>query len=228
LSRILKGKIVSGVKAKLKVVLQADETVVAESDDAALWQRVLVAINSSDITALTPPPATAGGIPQGEAPNGRAGQLDATPEGADEAVVRFAKSISVPVELVLGACSPSRESPYLTLDMHCWNTFKDETPPRGPGSIGPMALAATLLALWAQASKFGSATQAEAQKVLATINLRDPNAARAIAGTEWLQGRPGGVVVVNPARIRRAAALARAFCQQDWRADSAWKGSAAE
>ncbi|MGE3925829.1 MAG: hypothetical protein AB7G13_23105 [Lautropia sp.] len=218
----------NGVKARLKVVLQADETIVAESDDPALWQRVLVAINSRDIDGLAQAPAKADGSRQVDASSQRASHLDAIPEGADEAVVRFAKSIGASIEQVLGACSPSRGSPYLTLDMHCWNTFKDETPPRGPGSVGPMAMAATLLALWAQASKFGSATQAEAQKVLGTINLRDPNAARAIAGTEWLQGRPGGVVVVNPARIRRAAALARAFCQQDWRTDLTWKGSAAE
>jgi hypothetical protein len=218
----------SGVKAKLKVVLQADDTVVAESDDPALWQRVLVAINSGDIDGLVQAPAKADGSRQGEVSNQRVSQLGTLPEGVDEAVARFAKSIGVSIEQVLGACSPSRESPYLTLDMHCWNTFKDETPPRGPGSIGPMALAATLLALWAQVSKFGSATQAEAQKVLGTINLRDPNASRAIAGTEWLQVRPGGVVVVNPARIRRASALARAFCQQDWRTDLTWKGSAAE
>jgi hypothetical protein len=217
-------------KEELKVVLQADETVVAESDDAALWQRVLLAINSGDIASLAPPPAptkTAGsrGI---EGSSVQTSQFDAIPDGVDEAVVRFAKNINASVEQVLGACSPSRESPYLTLDMHCWNSFKDETPARGPGSVGPMAMAATLLALWAQASKFGNATQAEAQKVLATINLRDPNAARAVAGTEWLQGRPGGVVVVNPARIRRAAALVRAFCQQDWKSDMTWKGGTAE
>lgn len=220
----------SGVKAKLKVVLQADETVVAESDDAALWQRVLLAINTGDIASLAPPPAPAkpAGSREVEGTSAQTSQFDAIPDGVDEAVVRFAKNIDASVEQVLGACSPSRESPYLTLDMHCWSSFKDDTPARGPGAVGPMAMAATLLALWAQASKFGNATQAEAQKVLATINLRDPNAARAIAGTEWLQGRPGGVVVVNPARIRRAAALARAFCQQAWKSDMTWKGGTAE
>jgi hypothetical protein len=85
-------------------------------------------------------------------------------------------------------------------------------------------MAATLLTLWMQTAKLGNTTQAEAQKVLGTINLRDANAQRSIQTADWLQARTGGVIVVNPARIKKALAIARAFCMQDWKTDLAWKG----
>jgi hypothetical protein len=91
-----------------------------------------------------------------------------------------------------------------------------------------MAVAATLLSLWKQSAKLGNATQAEAQKVLETINLNDKNPTRSVAGAEWLKALGGGSVVVNPARSKRAVAIARAFCQQDWQSDMTWKGGAAE
>lgn len=218
----------TGVKAKLKVVLQADETVVAESGDAGLWQRVLMAINkgADDPGALdhvlpigsVEKKTTVSHLSQGGSPDA----------GGDEAVARFAKLLGLDVATVVGACAPAQTSPYLTLDMHCWNSLKDQTPPRGPGSVSPLAIAATLLALWMQAAKLGNVSQGEAQKVLSTINLRDANPTRSIRGADWLQARSGGVIVVNPARIKRAIALARAFCAQDWRSDTGWKGSVAE
>jgi len=122
---------------------------------------------------------------------------------------------------------PASSSPYLTLDMHCWDSFKNQTPAKGPGSLSPMSVSATLLALWMHSSKIGNATQAEAQRVLETINLRDANAARSIQKSEWLQARPGGVVVVNPARIKRAIAIAKSFCTQDW-VGQVFRGAAAE
>jgi hypothetical protein len=218
----------TGVKAKLKVVLQADDTVVAESEDAGLWQRVLMAINkgAGDLGALdhvslvesVEKRTIASHASPGESPDA----------GGDEAVARFAKLLGLDVATVVGACAPSQTSPYLTLDMHCWNSLKDQTPSRGPGSVSPLAIAATLLALWMQAAKLGNVSQGEAQKVLSTINLRDANPTRSIRGADWLQARSGGVIVVNPARIKRAIALARAFCAQDWRSDTGWKGSVAE
>ncbi|MCW5622277.1 MAG: hypothetical protein KIS79_14315 [Burkholderiales bacterium] len=205
----------SGVKAKLKVVLQANDTVVAESEDAVLWQRVLLAINKgigAGCSSLledeaSPPPEDAGHIPN----------IPRASDGDD--LGRFARAVGISAAIIEGACAPSKTSPYLTLDMHCWNAMKEQTPPRGPGSISPMAVAATLLALWMQTAKLGAATQAEAQKVLGTINLRDANATRSIQQAEWLQGRGGGVIVLNPARAKRAVAIARAFCSQDWKSD---------
>lgn len=227
-----KGLIVSGVKATLKVVLQANDTIVAESEDATLWQRVLIAINSGDAKALDPPtkPAERAGTDQGggDAADKRPEGDGESRGGADEAVIKFARSIGVSPEQVIGACYPSKTAPFLSLDMHCWNTLKDQTPASGRGSLSPMAVAATLLSLWKQAAKLGNATQAEAQKVLETINLNDKNPTRSVAGAEWLKALGGGFVVVNPARIKRAIAIARAFCQQDWKSDMTWKGGAAE
>lgn len=207
----------SGVKATLKVVLQANDTVVAESEDPVLWQRVLHAINKGmgDGNEFL--------LGNEEKPSniqkGTQQQKHHSDSGTEDEIGRFAEFLGVSVEELVGACAPSKESPYLTLDMHCWNSLKEQTPPRGLGSVSPMALAGTLLALWMQVAKLGTATQAEAQKVLKTINLRDTNAARSIKGTDWLQGRSGGVIVINPARTKKAVAVARAFCDQNWNID---------
>jgi hypothetical protein len=216
--------IMTGVKAKLKVVLQADETVVAESDDAGLWQRVLLAINKGNAVGALDEGGREPESSGREEPRKGFGSADSETDD----IGRLSHTIGVSREAVLGACSPARASPFLTLDMHCWNAMKEQTPVRGPGSISPMAVAATLLALWVQTAKLGSATQAEAQKVLATINLRDANAARSVQAAEWLQGRSGGAIVLNPARVKRAVAIAKAFCSQDWKSDSTWKGSTSE
>jgi hypothetical protein len=212
----------SGVKAKLKVVLQADDTVVAESEDPALWQRVLLAINGNP--AAMPSTTSIGSA------TSQSQQLPADEGfgGESEEVKKLAKMLGVTANVVEGACAPSKSSPFLTLDMHCWDAMKEQTPTRGIGSLSPMAVAATLLALWMQASKLGTATQAEVQKILGTINIRDANPARSIQSSEWLQGRAGGVVVLNPARAKRAVAIAKAFCSKDWRSDLTWKGQIAE
>ncbi len=215
----------TGVKAKLRVVLQADDTVVAESEDARLWQQVLLAINKG---AGGDPPPFDDHRPSGAVTTAhmRRDHVAALAEAGD-LVGRFAHNIGLDVSLVEGACAPSITAPYLTLDLHCWDTMKSQTAARGPDAIGAIAIAATLLALWKRAANLGNATQAEAQKVLATIDLRDPNATRTIKNSEWLQSRAGGVVVINPAKAKRAAAITRAFCTQDW-SDPAWKGASAE
>ncbi|MFN0301171.1 MAG: hypothetical protein ACKVQU_12570 [Burkholderiales bacterium] len=214
----------SGVKATLKVVLQANDTVVAESDDATLWQQVLLAINKGPGTAGASLVAGDAAVPQTSGL--RTGDLSSGDE--DDDVSRFARAVGVGTDVIQGACAPSKTSPYLTLDMHCWNAMKEQTPSRGPGSVSPIAVAATLLALWMQSAKLGTATQADAQKVLGTINIRDGNAVRAIQAAEWLQGRSGGVIVINAARAKRAVSVARAFCSQDWRSDQTWKGGKVE
>lgn len=195
------------IKAALKIVLQAGDTVVAESEDAALWQRVLAAINQP----ADPAAASGSLLPSADAATG----AGAPTPPKDEPVDRLAAQLAVGRETLEGACSPTLDAPYLHLDHHAWEDMKRSTPARGPGSIPPATIAATLLALWFRNAALGSATVKMAQAVLGTINLRDQNAARSIQGAEWLQAR-GGAIVLNPAKISRAIAVARAFCARDW------------
>lgn len=196
-------------KAQLKVILTANDTVVAEVEDALLWQRVLTAINQGGSGPLLDTAAPA--------PAGPTVAFDAPPRQVDDPVGKFAQAVGVPREVVEGACSPAAEPPFLHLDMHCWEEMKRQTPERGPTAVSPMALAATLLALWFRAANLGNATQAQAQGVLRTINMRDQNASRGIQRADWLQARSGGVIVLNPAQASKAIALARAFSTKDWK-----------
>jgi hypothetical protein len=115
------------------------------------------------------------------------------------------------------------EAPFMHLDPHCWEEMKKHVPQRGSIAIAPIVAAATLLALWFRAASLGNLTQAQAKQVLGTIHLTDPNASRSLKNTSWLQGRPGGQIVLNPAEISKAVKLAKCFCTKDW---AAWKESA--
>lgn len=192
------------VKAKLKVVLQADDVVIAESEDSALWQRVLRAIHA--------PSSSAADVFSEDHPE----TLDRPPKPPDastDSVAGFARWIGVKLEKLEGACSPTLDSPFLQLDPHCWEAFRKGLPERGRNAIGPMQLAGTLLALWFRHARLGNPTQAQGQAVLDTIGVTDKNPSRAIRNCEWLQLRNGNFQV-NPAMISRAIEVARAYCSR--------------
>ena len=94
--------------------------------------------------------------------------------------------------------------------------MKKRTPSRGPGSISATALAGTLLCLWFQEASIGNPTQAQALEALKTIGVQDKNPSRGIKQAKWLQGRSGGVIVLNPAQISKAFSLAKSFCLKQW------------
>lgn len=211
--------VMSNVKASLRVVLFAEKVVVAESDDPQLWQRVLGVINGD-------PAAFATGArdffsPRGEGSNEEDGDEEypsakstRLPTGP---IDKFAADIGASVDDVQAACDPQATDPYLILDHEAWEAFKTQLGERGPLAVAPVAAAATLLALWFKNSNgHANATQAQAQAVLKSINLRDTNAARGIRRSEWLQARAGGQIILNPAKITRAKLFAKCFCTQSW------------
>jgi hypothetical protein len=201
------------IKAKLRVVLQADDTVVAESDDAALWQKILLAINSGSLASL------ASGTQNGsDTKNSVAAGPSATGSGSTvrDGIKKMATEIGVSPEEVEGALGPQEAEPYLTLDHHCWEAMKDQTPERGPTAYSSIAIAGTLLALWFKAIGKGNPTQAQAQAVLAQLNLRDQNPGRGLERSDWLHARAGGAIALNPAKISKATGIAGSFCSKKW------------
>ena len=204
------------LKAKMVVVLKADELTVAEVEDAALWNTIFAAINSGSSSFLRN--------------SSQPAQSSLASTSVVEAVVRntpvtepinkFASELNVDLDVLIGACDPTPNEPFLRLDFHHWEKMKKDLPARGTKALPPIVVAATIFCLWARHAALGTATQAQAQSVLAAINSRDPNASRGIASASWLQARPGGQVVLNPSQISKAICIANAFCKQDW---SAWK-----
>lgn len=203
------------IKAKLRVVLQADDTVVAESDDASLWQKILLAINSGNLASLGS--GTQNGSDTKNPIEPGAGS-NATDRGSTvkDGIKKMAAEIGVSPEEVEGALGPQEEEPYLTLDHHCWEAMKDQTPERGPTAYSLIAIAGTLLALWFKAIGKGNPTQAQAQAVLAQLNLRDQNPGRGLERSDWLHARAGGAIVLNPAKISKATGIAGSFCSKKW------------
>lgn len=194
------------VKAKLKIVLLAEEVEVAESEDPVLWRRVLTTIQG-------------GAAPIG----GRADEEDGDEGDAEEeeasevrppakgAVGKFAAALGVTTTALIGACEPTTEAPYLVLDAKAWEAFKKNTPPRGPNAVAALQLAGTLLCFWFKYSGVGvRPTQAQAAAVLEGIGVVDKNPSRAIKNCPWLQSRPDGIQI-NPAEMSKAERVAKAF-----------------
>lgn len=212
----------TSVKAKLCVILKADEVVVAEVEDASLWQRVLSVINGGKSEVLAGDQKDAK-QEAGDKDSDPAGERGSGSSKGTDAIDQLAQQLGISTAMLRGACSPTAEAPYLHLDLHCWEEMKKQVPQRGSAAVSPIVAAATLVALWFRAASLGSLTQAQAKQVLGTINLTDPNASRSLKNTSWLQGRPGAQIVLNPAEISKAVKLAKCFCTKDW---AAWKESA--
>lgn len=190
-------------KAKLTIILKANETVVAEVENPILWQQVLGVIHNE--TALTTLPSLK-----------TESVIEEVKNNDSDVMQRFAKKIGVSAEEVEGALSPSLVEPYLHLDAHCWSAMKKNTPTRGPGALSPTALAGTLLALWFKETDLGTPTQINAREVLKTVDVLDPNPSRGVKNSKWLQGRAGGTIVLNPAEIETAISITRSFCNKNW------------
>lgn len=196
------------VTAKLNVKLLADTVVVAESDDAELWRRVFAAIQTGKPMLGS---HDDGGDEQDES---RAEEV-LVKKGrrrSDGPLNAFAEELGVDVNEMVGACAPETAEPYIRLDQRYWEALRLKTGSRGRTSIAPVVLAGTLLCLWFKhAGMDGNPTIQQCQTVLATINLRDQNAARSLRNADWLQTR-GGTVVINPAQWSQAVKVAKAYC----------------
>jgi hypothetical protein len=188
------------VKAQLNIHLYADSVLVAESSDHELWRKVFAAIQTgkaftADDDVETPVAAMA---------------KRSLSQGGP--IAAFASELGVPEDDVLGACGPTAQAPYIHLDQRYWEALRNKTGSRGSDAIAPVALAATLLALWFKHGQIeGGLTVQHCQATLATINLRDQNAARSLRNAEWLQTR-NGAVVINPAQWSQAVRIAKAYC----------------
>ena len=182
-------------KATLKIILKADETIVAESEDSKLWQDILAAINIKG-TLITENP--------GSLPN-RDNNKDKDP------IQLFANEIGVEKKVLIGACSPSFDKPFIHLDKHYWEAVKKGLPERGKKAISDVAIAGTMLVLWKEKAKLGDTLQIEIAKVLGTIGATPNNPKRSIENCEWLQLR-GEKVTINPSQTSKAINIVKAYC----------------
>lgn len=188
--------------AKLKIILQANDTIVAESEDSGLWQQILVAIN------------TEASLPDnGQQLKPRREALEKAPlrTSGTPSIDRLGEELGIDAPIVEGACGPTEEAPFIHLDKHHWEAFKKNTPATGPQAVGAVALASTLLVLWKGVAGLGDPLLHEASGVLSTIGVDAKNPTRSITNCQWLQLR-GGAIVLNPALTSKAIRVAKAYC----------------
>ena len=187
-------------KPDLIVKLFAGETLIDQSADAGLWQRVL-----AEIRGLAPV--------QPSSP--KVVEVSATDVGNVNAAVRaFAKSVGVKPEEIVGSFDPTTDAPFIHLNSHDWEALKKNTPAKGPGSVAPSVLSATALVLWQKHSGIGDVTLQMVRATMSTIDLDDPNAARSVGNCEWLQNKSARIAL-NPSRSSVANRLLRACCRRE-------------
>lgn len=198
------------MKAKLSVILKAGEEIVAESDDAELWQRVLSAILGKPAKPLDPAPAESG---QAEGTSGSGLGSDGT------LLERFANFLKVDVNQLQGACDPVEEEPFMHLDHSAWADWRKRTPERGRAALSAVGIAATLLTLWFKEMKLGNVTFAQISKVLDEIGATYTNPTRSVKNCTWLQLKGNDQVRLHPSHIDKAVAAAQSFIASDNQGD---------
>jgi len=188
------------IKAQLKLILQADDVVIAESDDPRIWQAAFQAIQGADVEKVLgrSGPATDSGIHW-------------VPEEERSAILSLAGDLEVDPQDLLSACHPRMIAPYVFLNKHYWEAFKHQTAERGRTAVSNAVLALTLLLLWGEKIHLERISLRDGMAVLRTIMARDDHASRAVENCSWLQ-KTSGRIVLNPEKISRAVAIARAFC----------------
>ena len=200
------------VKASLKITLKANNIVVAESSNPAVWQQALALI------------AGPGKLPLHVPGRGNAIKADGLLKTAEKVLSRkaavkapadaielFAADLSLDLAQVRAACNPTTDPPYLNLELRAWEDLKRQTPPRGYNSVPQIVLATTLLTLWFRRNELGQVTIQQGQAILRTIGLRDKNPLRGLNHCAWLQVKDE-TVKLKPAKLAQALAVARAFC----------------
>jgi len=200
----------SPLKAKLTITLKAGEVAVAESSDPILWQEVLAAISSGDVRSNDGAREPIGG----KGGDSSVVQKKIGTLGGGSGVASLAKEIGVSVEALEGAIAPVTTAPFLHLDLHCWAAWAKNIPARGPNSVSPVALGATLLVLWFRKGNLGTCSVDQATAVLTNANVPVQNPTRSIRNCDWLQLRGNSEIVLNPARVADAIAVAKAFCSR--------------
>ena len=208
------------VKASLQIILKANNIVVAESSDPALWQQTLAGI-TGPTKAAAPAHAAVHSNGNGNghhrlarfavtAPASTNGSHLSWPAGALEA---FAAELGLEPAVVHAACKPSSSPPYLRLDPKGWDDLKRHTGSRGHNAIAQVVLSSTLLLLWFRQCPTAptKVSVKQAQDALRTAGLRDKNAGRGLRNCEWLQVRDE-MIRLLPGKIAPAIALARAYC----------------
>ena len=197
------------LKASLIVSLRANDVVVAEIEDAGLWQRVLSAmgnVDRLDSSKSTPQPWL-------DAKSSHEPSLIDDITDVTSPLERLANQLSIDRSQVEEASAPRTETPSMDLNSHCWEMLVSQRP---GVSIPRIVVPATLLALWFRQAGLGNPTQAQAQALVKAMGIEDHNPSRGIRNSSWLQARPGGQVVINPAEISKAIKLGTCFCSKDW------------
>ena len=197
------------IKARLTLILKADDVTVAESDDPEIWQAAFEAIQA--------------GLGGSVFHNSEEELSEWVPEEERLAIRSFASELGIAVKDVLASCHPRMMPPYLFLNRRYWEAFKRQTPERGRNAVSNAVLAMTLLLLWAERINVDRVSLRDGMDVLRAISAGDEHASRAVDNCPWLQ-RSTGRVVINPDEISKAIAVARAFCLQrapEWPDDRA-------
>lgn len=200
--------------AKLKIILKADETIVAEIENPVLWQKILSIVSA-------PEKENEASAEQGlEVPKPKESKaFEDLGQGGDgsDPISSLAVKAQISIAELKAALSPTTKEPYMHIDKRSWAAAKKDTPQRGPGSINSTSLFSTCLCLWFEEAKLGTVKQATVLDMMKKSGISDPNASRNLATAKWVQSRGKEGIFLNPVEIEESYKLFRMFCKKDWK-----------
>ena len=147
-------------EASLKIIREADDVTVAESEDVELWQYVLSQLSSEGTPTKVRERSTetkAVNGKRGEDPS-RFSEEQRTESELGEAITKSSAKLGVDEDILKGACDPRLEPPYIHLDKHHWWEMKEELPSRGRNAIPSIIIAPSILAAWLEEAYGGGGT----------------------------------------------------------------------
>jgi len=194
------------LNTNLRVLLEANGTIIGESEDVRICAVVLRLLDedggerSELLDALED---MRGRSEVGKVGGSQSAQLES-----------LAEAIGVSVDALIGAMDPVLESPFIRINKRSWEAATRGMPSKGPGSVAPLALVMTLLAIWKEHARLGTATTREGTEVLRQLGLQDKNPSRSVSNCEWVRLRERGETFLNPAMVSKAYEFARAVCEK--------------
>ena len=93
------------IKARLRLVLTADNVVVAESDDPTIWQAAFQAIQGANVEQVL-----------GTKSISNDERIDWVPEEERSAILSLASDLGIEPQILLSACHPRMIAPHIFLN----------------------------------------------------------------------------------------------------------------
>lgn len=198
-------------KAKLTIKLYADDKLIAEIENAALWNRILSYDVDEPIT-LTQQGDTAGYMQVSENASADESELVGVVSIEKSLSAKIASDAGVSEDQVEGALSPECEDPFITIEHKNWSLYKKSLPAKGPKAYPDVVIAATLILICLRSTGTKEVSKKTVSRVVNEMGGNIKNAHRSYVNCEWIKV-DSEKLKLNPSKFNEALDVFVAFVQ---------------